>query len=95
MIGHNRGDGAGSAGAIHQDDYVVEWSERQLSFHVTTIARSIRCNFHVFLDGRSGEVDYRPIFMSSSHAAAHEFIARVQKFRDGGASAKTGGPDAI
>ena len=91
----NQGDGIDSADSLHCNDWVVEWSERQQSFHVTTLPRSMRANFHVFLNGRSGEVDYQPIYVCSSHAAAHDFIARIQKFRDDGADRAREGRDNV
>lgn len=65
------------------DLYVVEWSEQQRAFHVTTVPEMLAANSEVFLSERdSAESDWLVVAVEPSYDAAHARLRELQASLD-------------
>ncbi len=66
-----------------QDLYVVEWSELQRKFHVTTVHEMLAANCEVLLVERpSEESDWLVVAIERSYDAAHTRLRELQASLD-------------
>lgn len=61
------------------NQYVVEWSEKQGCFHINDLKGMIQSNYRAYLAAR--KMDYIPLFFTDTTEKAHSFVARMKKER--------------
>jgi hypothetical protein len=65
------------------DLYVVEWSEQQHAFHVTTVDEMLAANREVFLSEReSDESDWLVLALERSYDSAHAKLRELKAAMD-------------
>ena len=64
--------------------FVVEWSESQSAFRVSTVDNMLAANIECYLHGRDpDESDWMVVGLSHTHEGAHEQLGNLKRAMDG------------